>query len=342
MNIYIRGVGIYEPPERIVIDDIKDSEQLASYADYLGISEVRVSLDLMPTAMAVRAGLAALSDAGVSSSDVDGIIYTNALVPEYYLWADYAHVQHELGINGFALKVDMACASAIVGLDYAKNKLIANDDIDNILVTSGERQDPQITDRLRSAQSCFYGDGASAMLISRCGEFQVLDVLTHTDGEYADLHRIPAGGQAKPATVDDVAAGHLRFEPAQTARKRLRTPELRQQFWNKISGMSRQLMWQLLERNEYTSQDVDWLVCYNMGREVVRTLVDMCGLPMGRSTWHISRTHGHVGSSDMAFNLCQLRDSGRLRAGDLILLLTCGMGFSWGLTLLRYEGQTPC
>lgn len=340
MSIYIRGLGVHEPLERLVIDAIKEREQLAQgYLDYLGVDEITVSAELMPTDMAVLAGKAAMRDAGLSPTDVDGVVYTNAAVPEYYCWPDYAHVQQALGLSGFAVKIDTACASAMVGLEYAFNKLIARDDVQNILIASGERYDPQITDRLRAAQSCFYGDGGSAMLVSRQGDFRVLDVLTHSEGKYSELHGIPAGGQASPATVEDVAAGRLRFEPAQTARTRLETPELRQQFWNEITEISGHLVERLLNRNGCTSADIEWLACYNMGREVVRALAHICGVPLKRSTWQFSRTHGHIGSTDMALNLYLLRQAGHLRIGDLILLLTCGTGFSWGLALLRYEGR---
>jgi len=45
--------------------------------------------------------------------------------------------------------------------------------------------------------------------------------------------------------------------------------------------------------------------------------------------------YGHTFASDLAINYTDLRRSGRIHPGQILLFASAGIGFTWGVTLAR-------
>jgi 3-oxoacyl-[acyl-carrier-protein] synthase III len=65
-------------------------------------------------------------------------------------------------------------------------------------------------------------------------------------------------------------------------------------------------------------------------------VLDELEIPLEKSVFNYDRL-GHMGGVDTLIALGELAHEQRLRKGDLVLLATSAMGFSWGITALEYQ-----
>jgi 3-oxoacyl-[acyl-carrier-protein] synthase-3 len=339
-NIGISGLAVYEPETVISLDKVKESENLSDeFLKYIGLKEIHVAGEgEYPCDMAVKSAEKAIKNAGLTSDDIDILIYSNAFLPEYFYWSDYAYIQEKLGIkNAFSFKIWQGCNSQILAFDYARAKLISSPSINNILIVSAERNDTNFINRFTSAGSCIYGDGSSAVVVSRNSRLRFVDLALYTDGAYAKLHYQQMGGLKNPPNINGLNQMQYRIEPRKTCGEHLKTKELKTEFWNTIIDNSLRLIDKMLNDHGLAYSDVKKLICYNMSREIISETCKRMYKTLNDSSFYITERYGHIGSSDLAFNLTKMLEDKKIEPKDYTLLLTCGMGFSWGIGLLYFD-----
>jgi 3-oxoacyl-[acyl-carrier-protein] synthase-3 len=67
-------------------------------------------------------------------------------------------------------------------------------------------------------------------------------------------------------------------------------------------------------------------------------LLATLGLPPERSVYNHEKL-GHMGCADALIALRDITDADQLADGDLVLLATSGLGFSWSVTALEYRAR---
>ncbi len=121
-GIGISGTASYAPKKQIMTRSVMDQYGFTEdYISNIGIDKIHVSGDReYPTDMAIYAAKDAIADAGIDPADIDVVIYSYGGFPEYFMWAEYARVQHEIGaVNAVSLRYDQACNAQIIALEYA-------------------------------------------------------------------------------------------------------------------------------------------------------------------------------------------------------------------------------
>lgn len=81
--------------------------------------------------------------------------------------------------------------------------------------------------------------------------------------------------------------------------------------------------------------DLDWLVTQNTHVSAAGILARLLGIPAERCYQRTLPTVGHLIAGDALVNLADLRDSGRLRTGDLVALTMAGYGLNWQCIVVR-------
>jgi len=112
--------------------------------------------------MAVKAARRALDDAGKDPGDVDAVIVSCTYLERPYP-AIAVEVQHELGIQGFAFDMSVACSSATFGLHRAYDMIRAGT-AKSVLVVTPEIMTPQVDFRDRTSHFIL-GDAAAAAVV---------------------------------------------------------------------------------------------------------------------------------------------------------------------------------
>ena len=141
----------------------------------------------------------------------------------------------------------------------------------------------------------------------------------------AYLHQ-KAGGSVKPATVETVMAKeHYVYQEGQTV------------FKFAVTNMA-DVAYQIMQRNELTSDNVTWLVPHQANKRIIDATRERMGLDENKVMINIQR-FGNTTNGTLP--LCLWEWESKLRKGDNIVLAAFGGGFTWGSTYIKwaYDGK---
>jgi 3-oxoacyl-[acyl-carrier-protein] synthase-3 len=92
----------------------------------------------------------------------------------------------------------------------------------------------------------------------------------------------------------------------------------------------------LLGSLEMTVDEIDLVVAHQANVRIIEHAAARLGIPEEKLFNNIDR-YGNTSSASIPLALTEARDQGRLRAGDMLLLVGFGGGLTWGSTVVRYE-----
>ena len=209
-SIVMRGVGSATPETRLTNAELTARVETSDewITTRTGIKERRIAGDAVQLSeIAAEAGRKALAHAGMNPDEIDMLIVAT-LSPETLCPSTACLVQSRMGLRQVpAFDINVACSGWLYGLDVARSMMLANPTYRNVLVIGSEKLS-SFTD-WQDRQTCIlFGDAAGAAVLSRVEEpgFGVLGCDLGADGTNAALIQIPAGGSAKPATLETVQA----------------------------------------------------------------------------------------------------------------------------------------
>jgi 3-oxoacyl-[acyl-carrier-protein] synthase III len=268
--------------------------------------------------MGTAAAREALSDAGATAADVDGIILATS-TPDQAFPATALRVQAALGVTqGFGFDLSAACAGFIYGLSVA-DSMIRCGQARGVLVIGSE-----VYSRILNWQdrgTCvLFGDGAGAVFL-RAGEAcheaggrGILSTHIHAQGTLGDILYVDGavGQPDKP--------GHLVMNG-------------REVFRHAVTRLA-EAVEEALAANGLTRADVDWLVPHQANRRIIDAMGRKLGLPATRVVVTVDR-HANTSAASVPLALAEARRDGRIRPGHLVLLEALGGGLAWGSALIR-------
>ncbi|HEX9496185.1 MAG TPA: 3-oxoacyl-[acyl-carrier-protein] synthase III C-terminal domain-containing protein, partial [Candidatus Limnocylindria bacterium] len=173
-----------------------------------------------------------------------------------------------------------------------------------------------------------FGAGGAAVLL-RAGhpENVVLETAGFTDGRFADDVMVPAGGSREPATVETVRARRHYLD--------VRDPQDMKEHLDPISaGNFVRVAREAVERSGCRVSDIALLCTIHTKRSLFQKVLD--GLGLGEDRAMYLSDHGHMSAVDPLLGLHRAREQGRLRDGDLVVILAAGTGYSWSATAVRW------
>ena len=342
--VTIAGLGIYVPENMVTNDDLATSLETSDewIKQRTGIGARRIAAPHEATSdLATHAARAALEDAGVDPAEID-LVITATVSPDHLTPATASRVAHNCGcVNAGAFDLSAGCAGFVFGLSMATGAIAAGVR-DKVLVVGAEAISRLIDWEDRST-AILFGDGAGAAIVSPVSGGGVAGAAGAAGG--ADADRRPAtgilgfdlGGDGAGADALIVPAGGSRFPSS------LETVENRQHYL-KMSGKEvykfatrvvATSVTRVLDRCGYEVDDIDLFVPHQANLRILEGAVDKLGLPREKVYTNLQR-YGNTSSASIPLCLCEARAEGRLRDGDLVLLMGFGAGLSWGACLMRW------
>jgi 3-oxoacyl-[acyl-carrier-protein] synthase-3 len=94
---------------------------------------------------------------------------------------------------------------------------------------------------------------------------------------------------------------------------------------------------QILDRNGLAPEQVDLLVAHQANVRIIDAAQQRLGLPDAKVVKNIDR-YGNTTAATIPLALGTALDEGRLKHGDLVVLVSVGAGFTVGTVLLRWSG----
>src|ERR671930_868843 len=306
----ILGLGHHLPPEvvpngpiaeRIGVDD-------AWIVKRTGIKSRRRALPgERLTDYATFAGRRALTDAGVDGRDVD-LVLVSTMTPDEITPNAAPVVANALGAeNAGAVDIGAACTGWLAALRLAAGQ-VETGRADRVLVIGAELL-TRITDFDDPKTAALFGDGAGAVVVGCEGEGDIGPIVLAADGGLAD--RITASHDKRVLEMD----GHSTY---QVAVKRLSEATVA-----------------AVARSGLELDDVDLFVYLQANGRIIKAVGDRLDLEPARVADYVAHM-ANTSAASIPLTLSLLREDGRLRIGQKVLLAAIGAGFTWGAGVLEW------
>lgn len=329
---YARIAGIGSAlPERLVTNDDLAKHGLETSDEWIhsrtGIHARRFAEgDETASRLAADASIRALESAGIDPAAVDLTIVAT-FTGDQQLPSTASFLQAHLGITGAAFDLAAACAGFIYAADVASAQ-IATGGADTVLVVGTEVMS-SFLDFSDRTTCVLFGDGAGAAVLVPGEEPGLMGSVLESDGRYARVLEIPAGGSATPASPESVAASD----------HSIRMPDGREVFKRAVRGMS-EASAQLLDKAGLSLDDITLMVPHQANARIIKSVADRLSFPMERVYLDLEEV-GNTSAASVPIALDHAWREGVLSPGDLILTVAFGAGLAWGANLIRWTAERP-
>ena len=306
----IIGLGHYVPHEIVPNDPI--AERLGVDDEWIvkrtGIrTRHRAAPDERLTDLAAEAATKALANAAVDPLDVD-LVMVATMSPDEVTPNAAPLVAHAVGADrAGALDVGAACSGWLSGLALAAAQIEIGR-AERILLIGAELL-TRLTDYDDRKTAALWGDGAGAVLLSSEGQGAIGPIVLSADGSLADV--IVATHDERLLRVE----GHETF---QSAVRRLSESTI-----------------EALARGDLDLDDIDLFVYHQANGRILRAVRERLGLPAEKVADYIAEV-GNTAAASIPLTLALLREDGRLRPGQLLLVSAIGAGFTWGAGTIEW------
>jgi 3-oxoacyl-[acyl-carrier-protein] synthase-3 len=333
----IQDVSVHFP------DGILSNQELASlYPDWpaekildkTGIRERRIaSQEETASDLAFKAALKLFDQGQIKKEEVDFIILCTQ-APDFILPTSACILQSKLGLSKScgAFDINLGCSGYVYGLSVAKG-LIETGAAKCVLLLTADTYTKYIHPMDKSVRTIF-GDGATASaVVASKNDTPLIDSFVFgTDGNGAQdlivpagLFRMPKSNSTALETTD--AAGNIR------------TSE--NLFMNGAGVMSFSLtavpkaLEDIFSKSNTTADDFDFFVLHQANKFMLESLRKKMKLPTEKFPIEIEFT-GNTVSSTIPIVLHNMRNDGRLKSGQKLVLIGFGVGYSWAACVIHW------
>ncbi len=321
----IAGMGYYVPPHVLTNFDLEKMIDTSDswIVERTGIRERRLgSREVSTSDLAREAALACLKDAGVSPVDIDLIIVASAS-PDHLFPATACLVQHAIGaLNAAAFDMEIGCTGFIYALATG-TQYVASGMYKNVLVVGAECLS-RLVDWTDRTTCCLFGDGAGAALLAegQPGE-GILGFHLGVDGSGGNLLSLPAGCARMPASKDTLEKRlhHIHMEGKPVFK-----------FAVKIIDSA---VTKVLEKCGRSPEDIGVLIPHQANLRIIESACARFGIPRERVMVNIDK-YGNTSSASVPIAMCEALAEGRIRKGDLVVLVAFGAGLSYGSAAITW------
>lgn len=331
-DVYVAGVASWLPPREPVAGRHDPEEEAASARESVAVA----GPDDAPPVMATRAGSLALARSGVPADDVALLLHASMWYQGLDFWSAAAYIHHAvLGENKIAPAIDIGqmCCGSMGGIELAAGYLTAGPDRRAALVTVADRfQFPGFDRWNTEGSSVVYGDGAGALVLAKGAGFgRLLAVHTTVDTSLEPMCR----GDDEFGMASEMSLGPVDNQTRRDAfLKRMGTDEV---IARTNAGLTAAVS-NVLDDAGLELADVSRFVFPNVGLGLLRAAyLGPLGLDVESTAWELGRTTGHVGAADYLTGLTYLIEQGRLTAGDRVMMIGIGHGFTWSAAIVECD-----
>ncbi|MBF0694609.1 MAG: ketoacyl-ACP synthase III [Flavobacterium sp.] len=287
-----------------------------------GIKERRIlkDTDKGTSYLATQAANDLISKNNINPVEIDMVIVATT-TPDMPVAATAVQVATNIGAtNAFAYDLQAACSSFLYGMSTA-SAYIQSGKYKKILLIGADKMS-SIIDYTDRATCIIFGDGGGAVLFEPNHEgLGMQDEFLRSDAVGRQFLKIDAGGSLLPASMETVEKRqHYVFQDGKTV------------FKYAVTGMADVSM-KILERNNLTNQDVDWLIAHQANRRIIDATASRMALDETKVLVNIEK-YGNTTSATLPLLLSDFEH--KFKKGDNLVFAAFGGGFTWGAIYLKW------
>jgi 3-oxoacyl-[acyl-carrier-protein] synthase III len=339
-DIGIVATGTYLPEKVITAAEIAAESGLPEWVvrDKMGITQKHVAgPDDHPNQMAVWAARACLEKTDIKPEEIDVVLCTTEEWKEYILWTAGVNLAYEIGATrAWGLDLHMRCATTVGALKMARDMMIADPDVNTVLIAGGYRVGDFINFKNHRTSFLFnIGAGAGAILLRRgYPRNHLLGSHLISDGYMSNHVIVPASGTKQFPTDQAVSEGGFLFDLVEPEAMKSRLNEVSMDNWVRCVDEALRKSGPRPDGQPYSRADLDFLNILLIKPSGHREMLERLGLTEEQSVYlgHI----GHVGEQDGIFGIEEGLRTGRLQDGHLMAMIAAGIGYVWGASIIRW------
>jgi 3-oxoacyl-[acyl-carrier-protein] synthase-3 len=321
----ITGVACYVPPRVVTNDD------LAKFVDTndewirtrTGIRERHYADAGVATShMATEAAKLLIAQKNIDPAEIELIVIAS-VTPDMFFPATACLVQDRIGAkNAWGFDLSAACSGFAYALTVGA-QFVASGAHKKVMVIGSDKMTSILNFEDR-ATCVLFGDGAGAVLLEPAGAGEgILDFQHDIDGSGGCDLFMPGGGSLNPSTQETVEKKmHFVHQGGQ------------QVFKYAVRRMA-ETSAKILADNGVTIDDLALVVPHQANLRIIQAMQQRLGVPDEKVVVSIDR-YGNTTAATLPLGLQDAVASGRLKKGDVVLLVTVGAGYTTGSVLLRW------
>ena len=326
--VAFRSIGAYVPEKILTNEELSDIVDTSDewITKRTGIKERHIaSQNEFTSDLGTKAAQKALERSGIDKSQIDMVV-TATISPDYFCMPSTATIiSTKLGIKGAtAFDISAACTGFIYVLAIAK-AFIESGMKKNILIIGAEKLSA-ITDYSDRGTCILFGDGAGAAVISATDDKSeaIIDVHTGADGEYADLLMTPNGGSgsAHDALDTETRTCFMQMKGNETFKVAVRT-------------LTKDVK-EILADNNIKSEDIKHFIPHQANLRIIKAVGEALKMREDQVVVTVEK-YGNTSGASIPMAINDLYESGKLQAGELMLLDAFGGGLTWGSALVPFS-----
>ncbi|MBL57945.1 MAG: 3-oxoacyl-ACP synthase [Flavobacteriales bacterium] len=257
---------------------------------------------------------------GISPEEID-LILVATVTPDMPFPSTSNLICDKVGAtNAWGYDLSAACSGFLYAL-VTGQRFIESGAYKKVIVVGADKMSSIINYEDRTT-CIIFGDGAGGVLLEPTEEnIGVMDSVLKSDGSGREYLNIKAGGSYKPSSIETIEnKEHFVYQ------------EGRSVFKFAVTNMA-DVAAEVMERNNLSSEDVDWLVPHQANLRIIDATRERAGLPEEKVMINIQK-YGNTTAGTLP--LCLWDWEKKLKKGDNLLLAAFGGGFTWGSVYLKW------
>ena len=258
------------------------------------------------TTLAIEAARKALADSGLDKSEIGCVIVATSS-GEYVMPSTACLVHKALALREDIPVFDLgaACAGFLYAVDAARAMLLAHGGRAALVI--GAEQMSQLLDMADRNTCVLFGDAAGAAVFALDEDAEYAYVCG-TRGDMA----IQVGGPRRTLPMTMEGQNVFRFA---------------------VSTIPATVE-ELLEKTGKTLDEVDWVVCHQANQRIIDASVRRLGVPAEKFYKNLDR-YANTSAASIPLALAEMKESGKLKSGQRVILVGFGGGLTWAGVMLR-------
>ncbi len=269
-------------------------------------------------------GIAAVKDmltkTGTDPKEIDLIIFAT-ITADMTFPATANIVATEVGaVNAFSYDLSAACSGFIYGMATGAS-FIESGRYKKVVIIGGDKMSA-ILDYTDRTTCIIFGDGAGCVLLEpTTEEVGIMDSILKSDGSGECYLHMKAGGSRMPASHETVDKRlHYVYQEGSAVYKFA------------VTNMA-EVAAQVAERNNLTSDDIQWLVPHQANKRIIAATASRVGLAEEKVMMNIEH-YGNTTGGTIPLLLWDYEK--KLKKGDNLIIAAFGGGFTWGALYVKW------
>ncbi len=321
----ITAVGHYVP-EKVMTN--AELEKLVDTNDEwirtrTGISERRILEHGATSDLAVPAVQMLLKNRGITADEIDAIIFAT-VTPDMFFPATACVLQQKIGAKkAFGFDISAACSGFVYAISVG-SQLVETGAYKKVLVVGADKMS-SILDYTDRNTCILFGDAAGAVLLEPTddGVHGIIDHKLYSDGSGGDFLYMKGGGSLNPPSHETIDKKlHYIFQDGKSV------------FKVAVMGMA-DVSAEILQRNNLTGADVDWLVPHQANLRIIDATADRMGLDKSKVMININR-FGNTTAATIPLALSEWWHAGKVKKDQNLVFASFGAGYTWGAVYVKW------